>query len=460
MSDATRQGMHVGRPAFGGLSVRGIVCCVLVAAVTFVWPVVGTIALRNVLLAALLLLLLTDRAVHGRMSAVLRDLGVPVVLLLTLTAWIAIHNQMLSQYPSHSHDEFRGQWLKPLLIFCIGILLAARCRAEPGLLTALLKTIKWTLVAQVTVVIGDLFYLWVRDIHLPQSTVRLTGTRTSISYSVLLILSIMSTEWMRAAARRTRAASRNRRLQDIAVVAISLSCLVLIGSRYGIVLSLGLLALVAASIAWRHLRSGSTKHAILLLALTAVTTAVVLYGAVHFDPRWIPMVKSARLVFAPGHEHDWRLFSDANPPLFDNGRPVEASAFLRVARFRAGVDLIVERPLGWGFGRAAMEQVVMLRYHTAQIASDSGLVDWTLAVGIPGTLLWLGFGAALLRIGWRTRDDATSAAPLLLIVVVAIFMVRFMVDINTRDHMFETFLFLCGLLGGAVPRRPPEAAGR
>ena len=139
---------------------------------------------------------------------------------------------------------------------------------------------------------------------------------------------------------------------------------------------------------------------------------------------------------------------------------MESSAFLRVARFRAGLDLIAERPLGWGFGRSAMERIVMLRHKTGQIASDSGLVDWTLAIGIPGTVLWLAFMGVLLRMGWAGRHEPASIAPLLLFMVVAIFMIRFMVDINTRDHMFETFLFLCGLLGGAVPRRPPEAAGR
>lgn len=452
--------MSAERLAFGGLSPRSLACCTLVAAITFTWPVVGTIALRNLLLGGLLLLLLSDRAVHARSGAVLRDLAVPAGLLLALTGWIVVHNATLSQYPEYSMDELRGQWLKPLLIFGVGMLLAARCRTEPGLVAALLATMKWALVLQVVVVISDLFYLWLRDISLPLGVVRLTGTRTSVSYSVLLLLSIIASGWLRRSPSALAGLGSTRLMADTSIVATALICLMLIGSRYGIGLSLGQLTLVAAVFARRQARGGRVRRAMLLMAMTAIAIVAVLYGTVRFDSRWTRTVESAQLVFAPGHEHDWRLFSDVNPPRFDDGTPVESSAFLRVARFRAGLDLIAERPLGWGFGRSAMERIVMLRHKTGQIASDSGLVDWTLAIGIPGTVLWLAFMGVLLRMGWAGRHEPASIAPLLLFMVVAIFMIRFMVDINTRDHMFETFLFLCGLLGGAVPRRPPEAAGR
>lgn len=432
------------------LSMRAIGYCGLVAALVFLWPVVGTIALRHLLLAALLVLLLADSAVRARIGGVLRDLAAPVVLLLLLTGWIVVHNLTLSQYPAYSHDEFRGQWLKPVLIFGIGTLLAVRTRTEPPLLPALIATIKWTLVLQVLVVLGDLLYLWIGDIHLMPGTVRLTGTRTSMSYSVLLLLSIMAGDWLRDTASTPLETRHKRLLVDAAIVVMALWCMVVVGSRFGIVLSLGLLTVVAAVIAWRQLRLGSPQRAALLLALTAFTMVAALYGAMRFDPRWTRMAESAALVFAPGHEDDWRLLSDARPPRFDDGSPVESSAFLRVARFRAGLDLIAERPFGWGFGRSAMERIVELRFHTTQIASDSGLVDWTLAVGMPGTALWLAFMGLLLWIGWRTRDQSRSTAPLLLVLVVAIFLVRFVIDINTRDHMLEMFLFVCGLLGGAV----------
>ena len=442
------------------LSIRDIGYCGLVAALVFIWPVVGTIALRHLLLGILLVLLLADGAVRARIGGVLRDLATPVSLLLLLTGWIVVHNLTLSQYPAYSHEEFRGQWLKPLLIFFVGVLLAARARHEPRLLPALIATIKWTLVLQVLVVLGDEFYLWARDIHLQAGIVRLTGTKTSMSYTALLLLSIMASGWLKDDADETRRVGTKRLLIDAAIVTITLGSMVLHGNRYGIVLSVGLLAVVATLIAWRQVRLGSPWRAMLLLALAILTTVTALYGAVKLDPRWERMAESAALALEPGHERDWRQFSDAHPPTFDDGSRVESSAFLRVARFRAGLGLIAERPLGWGFGRSAMEHVVVLRFQTARISSESGLVDWTLALGVPGIALWLGFLSWLLRLGWSVRHEGMSPAPLLLVIVVSIFLVRFVIDINTRDHMLEMFLFVSGLLGGAVAVASPPKVPR
>lgn len=442
------------------LSVRGIGYCGLVAVLVFIWPVVGTIALRHLLLGALLILLLADSTVRSRIVGVLRGLAAPVVLSLLLTGWIIVHNLTLSQYPAYSQDEFRGQWLKPVLIFGIGTLLAAKTRTEMPLLPALIATIKWTLVLQVLVVLGDEFYLWARDIHLQAGIVRLTGTKTSMSYTALLLLSIMASGWLKDDADETRRTGTKRLLIDAAIVTITLGSMILHGNRYGIVLSVGLLAVVATSIAWRQVHLGSPRRAMLLLALAVLTTATALFGAAKLDPRWERMAESAALALEPGHERDWRLFSDAHPPTFDDGSPVESSAFLRVARFRAGLGLIAERPLGWGFGRSAMEHVVVLRFQTVQVSSESGLVDWTLALGVPGIALWLGFLSWLLRLGWSVRHEGMSPAPLLLVIVVSIFLVRFVIDINTRDHMLEMFLFVCGLLGGAVAAASPPKVPR
>ena len=74
------------------LSIRDIGYCGLVAALVFIWPVVGTIALRHLLLGILLVLLLADGAVRARIGGVLRDLATPVSLLLLLTGWIVVHN--------------------------------------------------------------------------------------------------------------------------------------------------------------------------------------------------------------------------------------------------------------------------------------------------------------------------------------------------------------------------------
>ena len=145
-------------------------------------------------------------------------------------------------------------------------------------------------------------------------------------------------------------------------------------------------------------------------------------------------------------------------PTLPNGDPIDESAYMRIAWLKEGVSMVVQDPLGRGFGRNAFGHGLVEKYGEGKGHSHSGLLDLAIGVGVPGTILWLGFLASLLVLASRAlRDDANPYAILLLLLIVD-FGTRMLVDGIIRDHMVQMFLFLAGLLAMSIAVRKDGAA--
>jgi hypothetical protein len=180
------------------------------------------------------------------------------------------------------------------------------------------------------------------------------------------------------------------------------------------------------------------------LLLIAVTFAYLNYKA---DSRWQVIGETAAIAWHTEGNKAW-LDPRGNPlPLLANGTPVDHSAYMRVSALKEGARLIVDHPLGIGFGRNAYGHGLMAKYGETGLGhSHSGLMDLAIGTGILGIILWLTFLAALFLVGWRRFREAPDYPPLLLMLVVGGYGFRMLVDSIIRDHMLQQFLFLAGLL--------------
>ena len=77
--------------------------------------------------------------------------------------------------------------------------------------------------------------------------------------------------------------------------------------------------------------------------------------------------------------------------------------------------------------------------------SHSGIVDFFIANGVPGLLLWFAFLLSITVLGWKTFAGANMALGLMLIFLISGFFSRSLVDSNIRDHVFQQFLFMAGI---------------
>ena len=116
-----------------------------------------------------------------------------------------------------------------------------------------------------------------------------------------------------------------------------------------------------------------------------------------------------------------------------------------------------EHPLGIGYSRTAFGDQIDRKYGLGGVFrgshSHSGLIDFGIANGFPGLVLWLVFLASLAWTGWRAFEGEQMALGLMLIFLVSGFFGRSIVDSNLRDHMLQQFLMIVAILTVFVQQR-------
>jgi O-antigen ligase len=172
------------------------------------------------------------------------------------------------------------------------------------------------------------------------------------------------------------------------------------------------------------------------------------------DPRWSSFMATVPVAWDTDGHREWLLGEHdvLHLPRTAQGKPVEASAYYRIAYLREGVRLLGENPLGTGVGRDAFRRAIHAKYGTAGMShAHNGFLDLGASVGIPGLILWVAFLVALVRCVTRAREAAGSGLRLAMALVVACFAVRTMLDSTLRgDHVVQEFLLVAGILLGTI----------
>lgn len=434
------------------------------------WQIPGTIALRNIALALLLVGLVWQHVQQSKSSAVnssqlLKTPG--TLLLLVLSAWMLWVIEYQSPVTSLAMVEFRGQWLISLGCWVCGVLMGASANAYG---------VDWPRRVVTLVFVGLLFQVLLHDVldvwfwletdstpfrqapvfYLPEIVKSLITTGyiapafsgtfpDKFSYvnntcAALLIAELAQ----RLLAKKPYMPISNKWLL-LATSAI-LFCSFLLRMRNGniglifLVAMTGLFVLVRISQAWSKLKL-VTVCTIFLIGLAAFV-----WVSYKSDPRWLAFDESVVLAFDTDKNRAW-LDVEIPYPLMKNGQPVDQSAYERLAWIKEGTKLIQVHPLGLGYNRNAFGVGIEQSYHQKprSLHAHSGLIDFTIANGLPGLLLWVAFLGALACVGWAAFSTGNIAVGLMLMFLVSSFFGRSIVDSNLRDHILQQFLFLAGL---------------
>ena len=95
-------------------------------------------------------------------------------------------------------------------------------------------------------------------------------------------------------------------------------------------------------------RFGKTTRALTVSALIVVPV-VFAYLSYKTDERWQTFVDTIPLAMDTETNRQWINLTRQHELRLSDGRPVDWSNYMRMARIRAGVDLTLEYPLGCGF---------------------------------------------------------------------------------------------------------------
>lgn len=454
-----------------GLNLEAQLSCAAIFLLLLIWQVPGTIGLRNALLG-MLFLSVSVWAIRSRFIKTIAaplQLG-PIVVFALLTSWIVVVIMGWSTEPNLSWKEFRGQWLVAAGCGAIGVVAArAALRTEPKAANRLINVIFWALLVQVGAhdIVGAVYWLITGTqpfrqapvLYVPEMFAALwqgkpiidvfAGTSPDkFSYVNNTLAAFLVAETVQRLLLHKRWLPYSNGFILLSLAAVFL-CSYWLQMRNGNIGLLLLFALAALMVCIRLIKKlGAIK---MLLGLALFVTFLGTMGGmmVHSDARWQKLTQSIPIALDTETHRVW-LTRDGKYPLMTDGQPVDVSAYERLAWGKEGVKLVVDHPLGSGYNRNAYGDRIDAKYDRQGAYrgghAHSGVIDFAIANGVPGLLLWLVFLASLFWIGWCAFRGGSVALGLALMFLISGFMGRSLVDSNIRDHVLQQFMFLVGLL--------------
>lgn len=423
----------------------------------------GTIALRNSVLGLLLVLTASSMVVARASFKIPRLSSIPLVVFGLLTIWICVVGVLWADEPELSRKEFVGQWLLPIGCALIGWFMvrwASACGKQQALINTLFYAFFFAVLLQNAM---GLAYWLATDmqpfrqasvLYLPRLMhVFVNGTPwleafngdfgEKFSFVNNMFVAFVLAEMGQRLLRRTRWLNVSNGVLIISLL-MAILCSYWLSFRNG---NIGLLSLVffwGVMIVLAHKgRYGvGPKLAVLTLFVALVYALGFLF--IRSDPRWQIFSESAAIAIEGDSQQAWLYRKDY--PLLKSGQPVDLSAYERISWIKEGVRLGFEHPLGTGFNRNAFFDTLDREHQLNGLVrgghAHSGLVDFMVANGIPGLLLWLAFLASCAWVGWRMVREGNVAQGLTVVFLVTGFFNRGLVDSNIRDHVLQQFLFL------------------
>jgi hypothetical protein len=435
----------------------------LSCALLFVWSIPWVMALRLALIVILLIMLVWQgRRFGAHVGGVFHAHRRLWTIYLLLSAWIVIEALLFSVQTRTVLGEIWGQWIRSGITGLIGFLLAAIMTRQESHRTGPLLAVAMaaTLAFQVGLHDLDTLWRWWHEGSLPFQQTRIVQNRTGISFLTNLLMAMLCAEAMA----RILFGRRYLPLSWPAMGAFFVLCgfaTYVVGTRYG---TLGFLTLMASCAIVGLFAKRKAVNLPLLLGGGFVLFAVLAafgWASMKSDPRWLTLQATIPVALDTEHQQAWRNAALPMPALA-NGSPAEESAYLRLAWAKEAVTAIGRAPLGVGYGRNSFGHAMQMIYpdYASSLNCHSGILNFTVGVGWPGLVLWLGIIGLLAVNGWRSFFRFQNPAGLLLLFVVSGFFTRSVVDGNFQDHMFEQFMFLAMMFSvlAAQDRRSGTAA--
>ena len=429
---------------------------ILFAGLIFVWPIEHTIALRYTL-GGLLLIATVFWAWSQRHSLSWalhsRPVSLACLFLGALTLWFIAQGLWIAPEAHWVWQELKGQWIKDLLFWCLGLMLGAGCLdrdTEVGrkwllaLMTGFVGIVLWNLFACV--------WLWVSTGHMPIMH-SVTGAKATDSYVNNMLLAFLVGDLLA----RDRANTFLPWAKTVSIVLVVFCVLntAFIGARNGWI-GLGMLAFSGVVVHYINGWQKVGKKALIFLPVLLALLVVGAWTSWKTDPRWNTLKETLPVAWDIDTHKAWLNADKYAYPMLPNGQQADASNYERPAWIHAGLRLVADRPLGAGFSRHAFGHEVARLYPESEpspgMHSHSGMIDFAVGAGIPGVVLWLGFVLTLIAFGGIAYFCYGAASGLVLVFLTSGFFGRSLLDSSMRDHMLEEYLFVAAFLLPTIGR--------
>ena len=415
-------------------------------AIYFVYPIPHTVALRYLLLGSLLsssLWILARNPFPADCFRNLRPFRTSGLILLALSFWLLIQSAFISPLSKEALGMLRGDWLNSLIAVSIGLLAVLVCQSDDS--RRPIHAATTALVLHILALFAYQIWIWAHNGTYPLGRTPFAEkdyhSMLVTTLSALILADMLSRSII------------GRVIHPLSWPALSgilvLSCIasVTLLARNAVIINA--LLIVASGLIFVVIKRKAFGQAVvpLMLVLFLAISSLGWFG-LQSDARWQGFSEAVTAAIDTKNNLAWLNTQEYPLPLMRNGKPVEESAYSRIAWAKVGVEQIAQYPLGLGYGHKAFGWAVNRSYHvqTGHESSHCGLLDFTLANGIPGLLLWLALSIALMATGWRAFMKQQSPAGLALAFSVSAYLVRCLVDGHLSGFRLAMYAFLIGLL--------------
>ena len=386
------------------------------------------------------------------------------VIFVMLQVWMLVITGFVSDQPSNSFSEWKGQWLPTVMSFVIGIglsgaLMQTRLK-EPRAMILLSILIPITLFLLINLIV--IINYWISAGRFIPSLGGIGDHHGVSNYLTALLEPILFVDIYGRLVTGKRLLPVSNLM--ISVVLVIVVCtLVATTDRNGILAMLIALIAIAAMISVEIRRFYSLKRISALAAAISIfmlTTAVVSY---KIDPRWQNFIETMPVAWDIDSNLVWLKDDGSNLPSTPSGGKVDTSEYYRIAWAHEGWRMLIEHPWGTEISRSVFQKLVMEKYgYTTIPHSHNSWIDFGLQVGIPGLALWGWFLMSMVRFGWHIWRKDNEPLGMVLSVLIILLAIRGLMDSIFRDHEIEQFMLVVGLLFGALivqsNRHPRELA--
>jgi len=416
----------------------------------FVYTLPHVITLRLFLLVTAFLI--SARAFLTAVRQQQNELISTLTIYAFLQAWMLVVALFIADQSIPSLLEWKGQWLTTTLSFVIGIGLAAMLMGahlrKPSSVIALVVAIPITLlvVANNAAVLYDILRQETFITHDPG----ITDHTANIGYAIALLEPLLVADMLSRIGRRTPLLPVSIWVASI-VLGLSVFALVLASSRNGLLTML--LAFIFGGIMMlselRKIYSPKRIAAVFLIGTLLILGYVGV--ALKSDPRWQNFAETVPIAWDIDRDTRWLNSTGYDLPLSPSGKPVELSAYNRIAWAHEAWRMLLTHPWGTEISRDTFYRLELVKYgHAGMAHSHNGWLDFGLNFGFPGLILWATFLFLLARTGWRAWQEYREPLGFALILLVVMFAFRALFDSIFRNHMIEQFMLVAGLLIGAL----------
>lgn len=403
-------------------------------------PIQGTIAIRHALIGFLFLfsilyLIQIDFISLVKQASWLNLL--PMFFLVAFFVWVIAHYFLLSLSPAIELKQLESLWLRVLLIsisgLAIGLLLLKKPKYYVWIYAGMLVPGLIVIISHLLTGFNDIPFIKIFLEKTIYADPKLTPGFFITTACALVIPLFYSSKTFKL------------NLESIIFVLI-ISCSGLVGTLTSSKNTLIVWGGLVTTLILTSFKQLSKVYRIIFISMMVIFLGLATLNQYKKGFGWSQMPEEIRIGVQIDKYPHWQNRDIYGYPKLESGATVSINTYERFAWGAKGLELIQKYPLGYGVHNGSFKNLLEKEgLVSPSIAfTHSGWIDFTLGMGVPGTLLiWL----ALASILWASRRNPSVGKNLTLWVIPTIFIYWTIGELSNKHYIEFTFFMISFFIG-------------